>query len=305
MSRRLAIYCKSFRDDFNRLKNLIDSHQRHCADIPMIVSVPVADIALLYDAFDVPAGVWIVADESYAGDENFSKYGWMYQQICKMSLSRLDFADSYFVIDSDSYFLKPLNEDVFVDRFGHLKIVASPISTRYWGENPLLDRYINGELVKTAPVPQISPLSKTSVVENLEIARLAHKGNSSLVAGERRRYISEIFNPETDRSLASLNWGPSPIFHTEILDELEELIAPLGMNWRDLIYLSPWEYEWYGYFAVRTSQHPIVPVPSECIHFASESDVSLAKEKGLSADGISKRFTAIAMASRHFDLTEF
>lgn len=305
MSRRYAIYCKSFRDDFGRLAQLVESKTRFCPDIPMVLSVPKEDVALLYDTIEIPNGVWVVSDESYVGDNNLSKYGWLFQQICKMSLSHLDFADSYYIIDSDSYFINPIESDHFEDRFGRLKVLASPISTRYWGENPLLEAYLKGEVTNNHFNATVEPLSHAEFLEELSVARLAHKADSSKVAGERRAYISGIFNPTNDRRISSLNWGPSPIFHKEILLELESLIAENGMNWRDLIYLAPWEYEWYGFFAMRTFQGLVLPSVSSCLHFATEEDVKLAKSKGITISDISRKFTSIAMASRHFDLAEF
>lgn len=130
-----------------------------------------------------------------------------------------------------------------------------------------------------------------------------HKGNPSRVAAERTEYIERaFFGKGRNTALRNLHFGPSPLFNAEILQELEKVIHSLGMNWRDLIYLAPWEYKWYGYFATTVYEAGVNIVESPCIHFAKEEDVIYAKSRGISMQTISNRYTALAMASRHFDL---
>lgn len=303
MSRDYAVFCKSFRDDFPRLGNLIKSWEKHGSGIPMLLSVPRSDIGLLYESFEIPAGVWVISDESYVGSSEHSPYGWMHQQICKLAVYRTRFADSYYLIDSDSYFVSDLTTGDFVDGQGQLRIVASPLSTRYSLNNPLLHKYLGDESVvaNATPFPE---LEREIFLRNLAKARADHKADPSLVAGDRRKYIGEVFTKDGTYN-NPLNWGPNPIFHSEILFSMEVDIKEVGMNLRDLIYLAPWEYEWYAYYSMQRYSGPIVPSVSSCVHFAKDTDVEFAKESGVSTDILARRFKAVAMASRHFDLAEF
>ncbi|MBE7340232.1 hypothetical protein [Corynebacterium aurimucosum] len=265
--------------------------------------MPRSDIGLLYESFDIPTGVWVISDESYVGRSEHSPYGWMHQQICKLAVYRTKFADSYYLIDSDSYFVSDLSTSDFVDGQGQPRIVASPLSTRYSSNNPLLHKYLTDESVveNAKPFPE---LERETFLRNLSKARADHKANPSLIAGDRRKYIGEVFAKDGIYN-SPLNWGPNPIFHSEILFSMAIDIKEVGMNWRDLIYLAPWEYEWYAYFAMQRFSGTVVPSVSSCIHFAKDSDVEFAKEEGVSTDTLARRFKSVAMASRHFDLEKF
>lgn len=150
MGRRTAIYCKSFRDDFSRLSNLIESRQKFAPEVPMFISVPKSDIGLLYETMEVPSGVWIAADETYVDENNYSQYGWIYQQICKLSLARTDFADSYLVMDSDTYFVAPVSESLFFKPDETLNIVAGMLNGRFTERNGALLAYLQ-QGAKPAP----------------------------------------------------------------------------------------------------------------------------------------------------------
>jgi len=105
---KIVLYCKSYKNDFDRVVKLIDSIQKFNIDsIPTYVSVPKSDISL----FKSIKGINLVEDELvYTGD----KPGWIQQQIVKSNFWKLKIAENYVNIDSDSYFLKPFSVSDFM-----------------------------------------------------------------------------------------------------------------------------------------------------------------------------------------------
>lgn len=97
----LVLYCKTYRNDIDRVLRLIDSIGKFNVDkIPVYISVPRND-RHLFNSID---GVYIVEDESvYTGN----KPGWIQQQIVKSSFWKLGISENYVCIDSDSYFIRP------------------------------------------------------------------------------------------------------------------------------------------------------------------------------------------------------
>jgi len=98
--KNIVLYCKSYRNDYDRVCNLVESIKKHNVDsIPFYVSVPSQDIEL----FRRIDGINLLEDEQvYAG----SASSWIQQQIVKSSFWKLGLAENYVCIDSDSYFIR-------------------------------------------------------------------------------------------------------------------------------------------------------------------------------------------------------
>jgi len=97
---KLVLYCKSYINDFERVKVLAESIKIYNMDnIPFYISVPKND----YKLFSQLADVNIVIDEDiYTLDNN-----WEAQQIIKSNFWKLNITENYLCLDSDSYFIKP------------------------------------------------------------------------------------------------------------------------------------------------------------------------------------------------------
>lgn len=105
---KIVLYCKSYRNDFERFKVLLESVNKYNVDsIPFYVSVPVDDL----DMFKQLEGVNVVSDESiYKTKSN----GWLQQQIVKSNFWKLDLCENYLCLDSDCYFIKPFKVSDFM-----------------------------------------------------------------------------------------------------------------------------------------------------------------------------------------------
>jgi hypothetical protein len=98
---KLVLYCKSYINDYERFKVLLESINKYNVDnIPFYVSVPTKDV----DLFKQLEGVKVISDESIV---NTSSQGWVQQQIVKSRFWTLGICKNYLCLDSDCYFIKP------------------------------------------------------------------------------------------------------------------------------------------------------------------------------------------------------
>lgn len=105
---KLVLYCKSYRNDFERFKVLLESiHKYNVDNIPFYVSVPNQDIEI----FKQLKGVEVISDESiYENKTN----NWVNQQIIKSRFWTLNICHNYMCLDSDAYFIKPFKVSDFI-----------------------------------------------------------------------------------------------------------------------------------------------------------------------------------------------
>lgn len=99
----LVLYCKSYRNDVERVGILLESIKKYNIDnIPFYISVPSKDIDIFLNQ---------LGKEEYTllADEEIDKegLGWAGQQIIKAQFWKLDIAKNYLCLDSDSEFIRP------------------------------------------------------------------------------------------------------------------------------------------------------------------------------------------------------
>ena len=105
----IVLYCKSYAPDVNRVKNLLESIDKHNKDnIPFYISVPSSDIKLFQDILgNFPN---IIEDESI----HTNTQGWVGQQIVKSQFWKLNLCENYLCLDSDTYFIKNFYKSDFL-----------------------------------------------------------------------------------------------------------------------------------------------------------------------------------------------
>jgi len=124
----IVLYCKSYRQDFLRLKRLLQSIQQFNVDkIDFYISTPEADKFLLDQIIGLIGGYTWVSDESiFEANERAKNIqlekipGRLSQQIIKAEFWRLNFCENYICIDSDSYFIKEFRKNDFLSQSGVL-----------------------------------------------------------------------------------------------------------------------------------------------------------------------------------------
>ena len=110
-----VLYCKSYRNDFLRLKRLLASVEKLNVDrLPFYISTPTEDKAALLEVLGDAGDYLWVADEDIVRANpraSFEKYlsmtGGLSQAIVKSEFWRLGLAENYLCLDSDCVFIRP------------------------------------------------------------------------------------------------------------------------------------------------------------------------------------------------------
>jgi hypothetical protein len=117
----LVLYCKSYRNDFLRLKRLLASIDRFNADgLPFYISTPIADHELLIQIVGQEGYHWVSEEEIVRANAqaDFAAYqampGGLSQQIIKSEFWRLGLTENYLCLDSDSLFIRPFYRQDFM-----------------------------------------------------------------------------------------------------------------------------------------------------------------------------------------------
>lgn len=118
----LVLYCKSYRNDFLRLKRLLSSIQQFNADqIPFYISTPKVDRDSLIAILGEDVGyVWVADEDIVAANPrtDIEKYlvmpGGLSQAIVKSEFWRLEICENYLCLDSDCVFIRPFNKQDFL-----------------------------------------------------------------------------------------------------------------------------------------------------------------------------------------------
>lgn len=106
----LVLYCKSYSQDIERIKNLLKSIIKYNSDnIPFYISVPLSDINLFKSKLGTQ-GYTLIADEEIDTEGS----GWRGQQIVKAQFWKLNISQNYVCLDSDSEFIKPYKKSDFL-----------------------------------------------------------------------------------------------------------------------------------------------------------------------------------------------
>lgn len=121
-----VLYCKSYRNDFLRLKRLLASIEKFNGDhLLFYISTPSADQDLLAQMLgNLGNYVWIADEDIVAANPNASldKYqampGSSSQAIVKSEFWRLNLAKNYLCLDSDCVFIRPFFASDFMSSDG-------------------------------------------------------------------------------------------------------------------------------------------------------------------------------------------
>ena len=118
----LVLYCKSYRNDFLRLKRLLSSIQQYNQDnLPIYISTPKADHEVLVSTLGENSSYIWIADEDIVLSNpraELQKYqampGGLSQAIVKSEFWRLKLAENYLCLDSDCVFIRPFSKADFM-----------------------------------------------------------------------------------------------------------------------------------------------------------------------------------------------
>ena len=120
-----VLYCKSYHNDFLRLKRLLSSIQEFNVDgIPFYISTPKSDHAALTEILGADGYIWVADEDIVVSNPRASmqKYeampGGLSQAIVKSEFWRLGLAKNYLCLDSDCVFIRPFQKSDFISEGG-------------------------------------------------------------------------------------------------------------------------------------------------------------------------------------------
>jgi hypothetical protein len=275
----LAIFCKTYRGDLDRFCQLAHSVALHNGEgLPFLVSTPERDAELFRSALPAHQIVWTTDEALLAGTMDD---GWTQQQIVKFHVARAGVAKNYLMVDSDFYFIAPIEKRQFVDADGVPFLVLREGTRARFFEAI----YGGGQ---HAPAT-ISPATK--FVDESQWRKL-----DPWDTGHGIRRIQCLFG----RSGPSYSFMPGPVWNAAVLEQMErELLEPLRMTFHDLIAISPWEYQWYGEWVLARRPHPIYPIEPCFFGFVADNEIERARAIGISEAFIARYFVGIHLASNH------
>ena len=121
----IVLYCKSYSNDFLRLRRLLQSVGEYNSEhIPFYISTPTSDRALLIEVLGEQGYCWIADEDIVLANPkaDLERYkampGGLSQQIIKSEFWRLEIAKNYLCLDSDGVFIKNFYRSDFIAEGG-------------------------------------------------------------------------------------------------------------------------------------------------------------------------------------------
>jgi len=263
---KLALFCKSYRDDVLRATRLVRSVERFNSDaIPLYLSVPSADVALFQEHCAGLAMTLVTDDQIIASNPGLDRGafaqlpGGIAQQIVKSEFWRLDAARDYVCLDSDCYFLRPFAESDFLAPDG------APYTVMHEAK----------ELLHFAAIAGLAKIGRNRSSEGEEIMGLF---------GRTGRFW---------------DFGPVPVVWSALVwRDLEQMfLKPRGMTFLDAIRKHPGELRWYGEALLAYRSIPLWPVEPlfRCYHY--EEQFYFWKKAGETEEKIAENYLGVCMQS--------
>ncbi|MEY4579514.1 MAG: hypothetical protein RL701_4217 [Pseudomonadota bacterium] len=294
----LALFSKSFRKDLERFARLLDSVEQYNADhLPFVLSVPRSDRALFEDRIGRHRVEWL-NDEDVLGRE--VQQSWRVQQLVKLYSARVGFADAWFILDSDNYFVRAFGRSDFVSASGEVAFVATALT------HTLDDRW--------EQVNEYLRVSKLESATSVGVARTVGDVAALRGIGWYERWLDTLRRPSHDerllriprffgRSGPEVHFMPSPIWTRESLISLEkQLLEPRGLTFEDLIRYSPWESVWVGEWELFRGWPGRFTVPPYLVHIRSDQTILRARAAHIDEAQIATRYLGLQLAARHQEL---
>jgi len=265
----LVLYCKSYRKDFLRLKQLLETIEKYNADkIPFYISTPAEQYDELVGVLRNTGSYQWVSDESIiAANPRVSvgiektRSGGLAQQTIKSEFWRLEISENYICLDSDCLFIKQfyLSDFLGIDKNPYTVIYQNKeyfqLAINRGNPKVLSDLSLEGDKVKSlfgrlgpnyyCPCPPF--IWSRKVWESLDLQYLKPK---NLTLWD----INTADHPETLLYLeALLNFHAIPLhpieqlfriyyydWHYFLMRRNGESIKKLRMNYLGVIYQSSW-----------------------------------------------------------------
>jgi Family of unknown function (DUF6492) len=282
------------------LRNLLESYYANNPEnLQLTLSLPADDLPTFRAEFgtDLP-NVSVISDESYCDHDLSDLGGWYGQQVCKLMSWKVVNAAHYIVLDSDCYFSRPVTAEEFRPLGRRFVAYGSLVRTVLKEGNENLRRYMTGKLV---PEPNLFP--EAVDLPNCPLSEFVHlkdldPNNPGPLA--RSDVPHKVFG-----SKKWIFFQPGQILSRDLVAALCRFFREHRLSVEDAIRISPWEYNWYGEFAVSRYFDQTQFRVSAFLHFQTEEDIEFARNNGITEAQIADKFPIVAMAARHFPRLRF
>jgi hypothetical protein len=223
-----ALVIKSFFNDLNRADRLVKSIREYNRDnIPLHLIVPSADLSAFMNKLGCEEVTYLVDEDIQGLTMNCSKAKEIslppaiMQQVIKSEFWRLDLAENFLIIDSDSYFIRDFT---------------------------LKDFMFNEEMPYTIMNEGRHQLDWAARAGNERFIRDYH---------DLREKALNLFG----RKGPHFDFAPTPmICSSKVWRAMYEKVAkPSGESFYDQIVRFPCETQWYGEFLLHDHTIPIIP----------------------------------------------
>jgi hypothetical protein len=221
----LVIYVKSYRNDIDKIKVLLDSTYKHNVDnMPIYVSCPKQDLEIFKSKLGT-SNYTLIADEDII--EVNGMEGWKSQQIVKSQFWKLNLCKNYFIIDSDGQFIKDIRKS---------------------------------DLMYNEEIPYTVCHEYKELFEFVDKHPLPFDPYKSFI--DERRIVMDLFGRGDG---LVYDFGPIPLVWNRVVWETleKEYLEPNKLTFIDLINHTPSEFTWYGeWFLYRKpiELHPRGPI---------------------------------------------
>lgn len=295
MNNEIGFFCKSFSEDFYRLKKLIDSFEINMGDKFIDISIPRSDANKFFNIVGNRTCLNIYYDEDYMDNVADDIDGWRQQQIAKLCSYRIATHENYLMLDSDMIIGRPMtvNELSFQSRYyltaSNLWCVAGDF------ENKALDELLASQTEINIQYPR-----KVSFAFQLDSRNYQdwYHISKQLDTVSQAKIINQIYGGNS-----WYNYQPGQVFSRNVLAEYHEFLASRGISFKDLILLAPWEYNWYGEWFVSRYHDNATYARSKVLHFQTEASYRKYFDK-YGAARIIEKFPVINFAARHYDIND-
>ena len=252
---KIVLYCKSYRNDVNHVKYLLESINKYNKDnIPFYVSVPTDDMNLFKDTLGSD-GYNLISDSEAVGMDLPSNF--ITQQIVKSEFWKTGVCHNYMMIDSDSYFIR----DFYIS------------DLMYDEETPYTVMHECKDLLQFTSRRGMDFVKKSFV--------------------EDRAFVQNIFNRKGrayDFGPCPTIWS-SKVWKSL----KEGYLDPNGLTFMNLMEAKHCEFHWYGEWLLKKRPIDIVPVEPLFKAFHYREQYLESKQMGENEKILSENFMGIVL----------
>lgn len=292
-----ALLCKSFRGDLNRLKILVSSVEEHMVgEIPFIIMCPSDDVQLFSE--ELPSWVEIQNESEIAQFSTNSRLGvWREQQLIKLMFGVQGRFEKYYILDSDSYFLRPFTAESIFGSDNRVPFVVSPNYYRYRSN----DGFTHSLSLATTAKPTGFPVERVAY-RSADFFKIDRELiDSSEHARRKPSEVGGLIGKAFGRTDAiPLFFMPTPIvWSSAIVIDFWNYLRSEDLTFSDLLKYSPWEALWYANWAMQRHRSSLVTREPDFLHFESDEEVHAARRLGVTERTLSINFLGVTLAARH------